>query len=486
MRRGLVLALLIAELGGCATSSTPDVPLAPMQPVLSTRTLAPANNPLGAIAGPTPESSYGAAAPVSLPPGVAGGGGDISLNFADTDIRTVVAQILGQILQVNYTIDPAVHGSATFHSTTPLSNAQLLPVLQALLSENGATLEQSGGLYNVVPTAAAGPSGTAAAGAAAGAGSVVVALRYADAATLAGVLQPFVGPGGRIAAAPGGNGLIIAGDSTTRQTLVDLVSAFDVDTLAGQSYTLLPVDDGSAKTIAESLQTALAGKGGSGDVRIVPLTRVNAILVVAAKPNEIEDVRRLFGLIVRNQSQQARSWNVYFLQASQADDLAYVLQQAFTPDNVTAVPSSARQSNSGAAATPGLGSAGIGSSALVPALAIPGSARPAATRSQALTAVLARPASARPAAKVVSPRRRGPAPPMAARRRQPAAPTRCSAAWAAAKVVVVVAAVQTKCGSSPTRKTIRCSSTPPKARTIWLTPCWRRSMSCRSKSASTR
>ncbi|HEX3576110.1 MAG TPA: hypothetical protein VHU42_16030, partial [Rhodopila sp.] len=36
----------------------------------------------------------------------AAGAGDVSLDFADTDIREVTAQILGTILKVNYTIDP--------------------------------------------------------------------------------------------------------------------------------------------------------------------------------------------------------------------------------------------------------------------------------------------------------------------------------------------------------------------------------------------
>ena len=34
-----------------------------------------------------------------------------------------------------------------------------------------------------------------------------------------------------------------------------------------------------------------------------------------------------------------RSWNVYYLQNSRSNDIAYVLQQAFTPNHVTAVPS---------------------------------------------------------------------------------------------------------------------------------------------------
>ena len=51
--------------------------------------------------------------------------GDITLDFADTDIREVVAQILGTILKVNYTIDPSVHGTATLHTVRPLNRSEL-------------------------------------------------------------------------------------------------------------------------------------------------------------------------------------------------------------------------------------------------------------------------------------------------------------------------------------------------------------------------
>src|SRR5206468_11546718 len=111
--------------------------------------LQPLMGPSGDAGIATARTNASAGAPGSLPPAqfsygtetsptvaaaaTAGGGvGDISLNFADTDIREVAAQILGNMLKVNYTIDPAVRGSVTLHTTTPLSRGQLLPTLQAL------------------------------------------------------------------------------------------------------------------------------------------------------------------------------------------------------------------------------------------------------------------------------------------------------------------------------------------------------------------
>lgn len=409
MMRRLSGFLILAGLAGCATNHPPIAAtpqrLNQLGGVVG-HNLPPANpdTDLGAISRPLPGVSYGRTQPITLPATAATTGGNVTLNFADTDIRTVIAQVLGTILHVNYTIDPSVHGTATFHTTTPLARAELVPVLQALLGQNGAALVQTGTLYRVVPAATAA-STTSLAGSTAVAGSTLVPLRYASAANLAKTLQPFIGPGGKIVAAPEGNAVLIAGDPATRATLMGLVHAFDSDILAGQSYALLPVKTGDAKSLASSLQTALAGKTGlAGVVRIVPLVHVDAVLVVARRARTIADVERVFELIERNQAHNVRSWHVYYLQDSRANDLAYVLQEAFTPDNVTATPSGSGQAAStaptGAASGTGgaigmSGAIGTGSTMASSGLGSETAGLPAATTGAPATtaATTARPAA---------------------------------------------------------------------------------------------
>jgi len=287
-------------------------------------------------------------------PPIGAGGGDISLDFADTDIRAVAAQILGTILKLNYTIDPAVHGSATLRTERPLARAQLFSVLQSLLAQNGATLVQTGSLYRVVPIAQA----AAVAAEAGTAGIETVTLHYASAANLVKLLQPFVGAGGKIAADAGRNVLLVSGSPDNRDSLVNLIHAFDTDILAGQSYALLPVGNGGVKDFASALEDAFHGQTGgalAGQVRIVPMTRINAVLAIAAQPQTIEQVRRVYTLVERARARTIRSWHVYYLQNSPAEDVAYVLQQAFTPNNVTARPTSQSRAQAGAAGLQGAG-----------------------------------------------------------------------------------------------------------------------------------
>ncbi|HET6306372.1 MAG TPA: type II secretion system secretin GspD [Rhodopila sp.] len=334
------LAALTA-LAGCTQAVKPT--MAPLPPLSGEGGVASprVNGTVGKPVSLQPaEVSYGTTRTAAAAAPTAAGSGDVVLNFADTDIREVVAQILGNMLKVNYAIDPAVHGSATLRTVQPLDQAQLLNVLRALLAQSGATLLQTGSLYRVVPTSAA--AGPAVAGSDAAAGGVVVALRYASSQELAKLLQPYAGNSGKIIAEVGSNALIVSGEPGTREALLDMVRAFDVDALANQSYALLPVASGSPKDFASALMDAFHGQRGeplSGVVRVLPMERMNSVLLVASQQRYIDDARRVYGLLARSWQETVRAWHVYYLQNSHSDDVAYVLQQAYTPNNVTARPS---------------------------------------------------------------------------------------------------------------------------------------------------
>jgi general secretion pathway protein D len=362
--RSLTLLLGLIQIVGCNPAPPPAIPA--LSPLPNGATAAPPriNGAVGTPdALPPPQIVYGRQdQPPSEPPATEAGPGNISLDFADTDIREVAAQILGSILKVNYTIDPTIHGTATLHTTRPLNRSELVPTLESLLTQNGAALITNGGLYRVVPVAQAVATAASSGGTA---GAVVVPLQYATAENLAKILQPYVGDGGKIAADPARNALLISGEPSARDGLIGLVKAFDVDVLAGQSYALLPLGSGDVKDLASALQDAFRGQNGgtlAGLIRVIPLSRINAVLVVSSQQRYIEEARRVYSLIDRARRQTLRSWHVYYLQNSHSEDVAYVLQQAFTPGNVTAQPTSNTRSQTGQSTGGGTtGGGGLGS-----------------------------------------------------------------------------------------------------------------------------
>lgn len=388
MRSHLSVALpLLCLLAAC----TPQPPASLPAPPLGASALG--TIPPGNLAGtrmnglippaypPRPSLSYGATPPAAGGPARNAGQaaqGDISLNFADTDLRTAVAEILGKILKVNYTIDPSVNGTVTLQTVRPLARDQLIPTLETLLAQNGAILVNGNGMYRVMATGQTA-NGAGGAGSAALGGSDVLALRYASAPELAHVLQPFITKGGSITADPTSNAVIIAGDPATRSDLADLVQAFDIDALAGQSYAVYPVPSGDTKDFAQAMQAALSHNAGGKDtlkgadaLTIVPLERISAVLVIARNASLLGQAARVYHVLHQTQSETQRSWNVFYLHNTRANDAAYLLQEALTPDNVTAQPTAAAKqdstdslfnsaNSSGGSGGSALGGAGTGS-----------------------------------------------------------------------------------------------------------------------------
>jgi general secretion pathway protein D len=368
VKRWVELAVLpltmipMLTMAGCGNQQVePQPTLDPLPPLARNAGISPlrVNGPIGnPTAVPGAFTSNAALEKLGLPSNTSAASlGEITLDFSDLDIRDAASQILGDILHVNYTVDPAVRGTATVHTAAVMSRPQLLATLQSLLTANNATVVETAGLYRVLP--APGASGSLGAGS--DANSAAVSLRYASAVELAKVLQPFLQNGGKVAANPGTNTLVVVGDPATREALIGLIRTFDVDSLAGQSYALFPVTAGDAQDTASALQTAFRTQSGgalAGVVRVVPMQTISSVLVIANQHTYIEDARRVFALIERVRRQTVRSWRVYYLQNSRSNDVANVLQQAFTPGHVTAQPTATIGSTAPGSRTSRLGGGG--------------------------------------------------------------------------------------------------------------------------------
>jgi len=171
-------------------------------------------------------------------------------------------------------------------------------------------------------------------------------------------LQPFVGNGARIVADPARNALIVSGEPGARATILNLIHSFDVDVMTGQSYALFPVTSGDPGKVAAELQKLFQTEGDgalAGVVRVIPMERVNAVLVVSSQARYIDDARRMFQLVDRARQVTARTWHVYYVQNGQSADLASLLQRAFVPHSGATEPTTAA-----GATAPGLEQAQIG------------------------------------------------------------------------------------------------------------------------------
>jgi general secretion pathway protein D len=254
--------------------------------------------------------------------------GSITLNFVNTDIREVISAILGDALKVSYTIDPRVQGTITVRTSQPLPAASAIPVLEDILSMNGAALMKTGDTYKIVPLeGASGGFRTEP-----GYGVHVIPLQFASAAAMSSLLEPYVPPGRVLRTDTGRNVLLFAGTNREARELEELVEIFDVDWMTGMSFAIFPLKSSEAKTVAQELDRVFGQdleSEGAGIVQFVPIERQNAILVITAQPSYLDKAATWIERLDQGQEGVQQRAYVYWVQNGNAKDLAAVLNDVF-------------------------------------------------------------------------------------------------------------------------------------------------------------
>lgn len=302
------------------------------------------------------------APPASLAAVTPATGEGYQLNFVETAISSVVASVIGDGLGLPYSVDPQVKGTMTLQAARALRRDEVLPALEATLNVYGAAMVNDGGVYRVVPIRDAPRriSGLRISGAqtqTAGFAVEIVPIKYVSAADMEKTLRPFAPEGGILRIDEGRNLLVLAGTSRELAMMRDVVSTFDVNWLAGMSFALFPVEYVDAQTLADELGAVFAdARSPIGPVvRIVPLTRLNSLMIVTHEPSYLKEVGAWIKRLDIGASTPGRRIYVYDVQNGKADDLAASLNKILSiGGEPIAAPSSARNNtfdSSGSALT---------------------------------------------------------------------------------------------------------------------------------------
>ncbi|HZC96166.1 MAG TPA: secretin N-terminal domain-containing protein, partial [Bradyrhizobium sp.] len=224
--------------------------------------------------------------------GAAGGGSGYDLNFENAPVAAVAKVILGDVLNVGYTIDPRVQGTVTLASVRPVPKADALYVLENALRMSGVALLRDRIGYRLIPSAEAGPGGIDRSGSAeAGQGISVVPLRYVSAQTVFKLLDAFGVKASTTRPDNGRNTLIISGSGSDRAAAIDTILSFDADWMKGQSVGVFPVRNSQPEPLISELEKIMdSGEGGLSQnvVKFQPMSRLNSILVVSQKPEYLK------------------------------------------------------------------------------------------------------------------------------------------------------------------------------------------------------
>jgi general secretion pathway protein D len=191
----------------------------------------------------------------------------VSFFFDDADIFEVVQTIFADVLKVNYIIDPQVKGRVNFRTVTPIPKDEVLNVMEIIFRLNGIGFVEEAGLYRIVPLP-----------------DVSKELVYAQ-----------------IGKAP-------------EKVAIDMFTFKNLE----------------LKEAMPDIENALGLHLKGGTVRIVPVFRMNALIVVASGEEQLSYIKKWIEVFDKMFAVAKPKIFVYPLQNSKATHIASLLQSIFT------------------------------------------------------------------------------------------------------------------------------------------------------------
>jgi general secretion pathway protein D len=269
---------------------------------------------------------------------------EASLNFEGADVREVAKVILADYMKESYTIHPSVAGTVTFRTVKPIPMRDLLPTLETLLRQNNAAVVREDGLYKIIPVSAVRGSLSPTLGGRfipipQGFSVVVVPLQYVGAREMERLLAPFA-QDNTVRVDEVRNLVILAGTQRELNHLVDAIRLFDVDFLAGYSVGLFPIKGADVKALVADLEKVFgpgAGNPLAGAVRIIPIDRMNALLVVTTNSKYLEMAGNWIDKLdqLGGASSGGSRFYVYQVRNGRAENLAQLVGDLFSSRRTT-------------------------------------------------------------------------------------------------------------------------------------------------------
>lgn len=289
-------------------------------------------------------------------------GPTMTLNFEAAPLGDVVQSIVGDILRKPYSIAGELKGDVTLRTTSPVAVADVAAILEAVLAARGyGMVTDAAGTVHIGPNDALKviPSSPAQA---VGRTVSVVPLQHIGAREMADILKPLAPPDGIVRVDTLRNLLVLQGTQNQTRAWLDLIRTFDVDALAGMSVGVFALEHADVRDVAKAIELISArGEGPvEGAIRVLPVERLNSLLVIAPRRQLLESVKDWIARLDQPVDDALQpTLHVYPVQHGSAVQLARVLNALY---GSRGGGSTAADANRGALA-PGLASASAATNA---------------------------------------------------------------------------------------------------------------------------
>ena len=257
---------------------------------------------------------------------------DVTLNWKDADIRTIV-EAVSEVTGKNFIIDPRVTGRVTLLSSSTMSPDAFYEAFLSILQVHGYIAVTSGDLIKILPDATArqfaGPLGTTGVAGPDDMATQVIQVKNVAATQLVPILRPLIPQYGHMVAHQGSNMLIISDRAANVARMVSIIRRIDM--ASDTDIEVIVLQNASASEIVR-IMTALtqAQRGDAAPVTtsLVADARTNSVLIGGDKSERL----RLRTLIAHLDTplEDGGDTQVRYLRYADAEELATKLQAHFT------------------------------------------------------------------------------------------------------------------------------------------------------------
>lgn len=291
-----------------------------------------------------PPQQPGAAARPTVTRATPTGTGTV-MNFDNAPLHTFINQVM-QILGYNYVIDPAVNGTVNLYTTHAVQPAELFSLLEYVLRLNNVTITRKEDLFLIVPegkgvtsphevittplrratpagvpqeipAGAAGPlpaplpatapvGGPSAAlqtpplpsaldsGDPQGYVTYIVPMHYIAASQMAELIKPFMSGGSSTVIYDPANILLISETRSNMKKVLEIITALDTNFFDLKTIDLINIRYNKVADVVKDLTKVFSGGNEQAPLgmNLVPIERLNSLLVVAHSPEVMAEVRR--------------------------------------------------------------------------------------------------------------------------------------------------------------------------------------------------
>ncbi len=266
---------------------------------------------------------------------------DIEISLDNMDIYPVLDQLLGDILGLNFVVEPAIKGTISVHIKGRYSKKELLDLINSVLQMQGLAITPGvHGLYKVVRKANSPKLGgyveTKVPPQRPGDVIRVIQLEYLSAVHAVSNLRNLVSPGAVLIPVTSSNSIIISDTAENVAKVSKVLSILDENIFKNVYWKLFTLENADIENLAKDLESIFSARIlykrpgiDTTGIKIIPLKTLNALLVVTRWKKVMDQVARWVHELDQGQLGSGSKVYVYFVQNGKAKELAEILNELY-------------------------------------------------------------------------------------------------------------------------------------------------------------